>query len=99
MIKKKKLPKIDNNELVIIFWEDTTSCDGWMSPEDKADFLPKNIQTCGWVLGFDEVGIKVTSTYAEDGESNVIIIPIGCVKGILRIIDNKGKVIGKEIKL
>lgn len=97
MTKKNKKLNLNPNELLVLAWTDITSMEGWLSENEAKSFEPAQIKSCGWLLSASDKEIRITNTISKDGESNVLIVPVGCIQKIIRVMDDNGKVINKEI--
>lgn len=76
---------------VIISWIDTTTYSGWQRhrTDKEVQFSPRKMQTLGFLMGANPVGIYVVPTLsspdAEDpreGHLDAIVLPRGCITNI-----------------
>ena len=79
-MKKKPLKKGD---LVVVYWVDITSNDGWNSVQVVEEYQPFEMASVGWWINDQDGVIRLASTVCQnDGTSNVLVIPQAVVRDI-----------------
>lgn len=65
-------------ELLVIYWHDITSVDGWLSSEDAATQQSISAVSVGWFVNDDDDCIRITNTLCDD-QHNILVIPKGVI--------------------
>ena len=75
-MRKTKLPKFIECDIVTVVWEDPTSCDSWHSMNEP-DSEPHKIHSCGYLIYEAEDYICIALNIDTDSEncSQSITIP------------------------
>lgn len=76
--------KFKKGDLVVVYWIDITSNDGWMPVQTVEDFTPFNMVSVGWFVNNNDCVVRLASTVCQnDGTSNVLAIPEAVISKIV----------------
>lgn len=87
-----KLPPVGTP--VLVSWLDTTTYGGWRhhKPGVPVEFSPRKMQTLGFFMGSNPVGIYVVPTLSlpdsedhSEGHLDAVVLPNGCVTSLRRV--------------
>ena len=78
--------KLKKNQLVEIRWSDITSDAAWLKPQISEKYPVVDCLSVGYFLNQDKKLIRISSMINNnDGESDVTVIPLGCVTKIIKL--------------
>ena len=81
-IAKKKL---EASECIAVVWEDIYSSTEWHTKAEIDKLKPVEIRTTGFFRELRENAIVISPSMCADGDSDFVIIPIGCILRIRRL--------------
>ncbi len=72
---------------VLVEWLDPMNHNGWVSISEVEAMGVQTMWALGWLVGKDKEYIKVSVNKSTDGDrvSDILILPVGCVKSIKEI--------------
>lgn len=75
-----------NSHIVIVVWDDAHGSAHREVTEDDMPHRPLVMQTIGWLLRQDELGISIANEYCSDAESACYrghtFVPIGLIRSV-----------------
>jgi len=77
-----KWDKIKEGTLLVVSWDDILARNVWLSDKDAQETQPAHCKSVGWFVNDDKNNIRLTSTVAEDGDKDVVVIPKGCIRKV-----------------
>ena len=84
-MKIKNWNRIKTGTILIITWSDIKSESSWLKDDDAKKYAPALCKDVGWFVNDDELNIRLTSSIADDGDKNIVVIPKGTIRDVKKI--------------
>ena len=84
-MKIKNWNRIKTGTILIITWSDIKSENSWLKDDDAKNYAPATCKDVGWFVNDDELNIRLTSSIADDGDKNIVVIPKGTIRDVKKI--------------
>ena len=67
MTRRKRIPKLQPNDIIEVIWKDANTIDGWKSKDEYLrDVAPSRCATSGYYLKHDKDSITIYMTTAKE---------------------------------
>lgn len=78
---------MQKKQLLLVEWEDITTDDGWLSPDENHASKIVSIKSVGWKIKSDRQHLVITPMLGINNErcNDRQIIPRGCIRSIRRL--------------
>ena len=77
-----RIKKFNKYTKLLVTWEDIKSNSSWTDSVGVADARTAIVTTLGFYLCTQKRALKVAHSVADDNDSDLTVIPWGCVKDI-----------------
>ena len=85
---KKSLVKFPLNKVVVVYWKDACSTEGWDSIDSYLDHTPIDVVTCGFLLTSPPDYVTVTTTQSSHKQINqAMSIPKAWISKVVTLED------------
>ena len=85
-----RIKKFEPGTELRVWWVDITQDAAWHTEKQREQCKPTLVKTLGMYIRTKKNSLLLCHSWTEDGDSDILVIPWGCITCIEVISENKG---------